>query len=265
MEKRRDRKYDYFFMGGLPRSGTTLLSVLLNQNPKVHVSKVSPLPNFLYQTNVALSGLADTYDFNFDKISMNVNEFLIDAFYNHIEARYIIDKSRAWNTNIPALKYYLNHDVRILCPYRPIPEIVVSFLRLMEEDQDNYFNAKVGPDAPLKEKCDMLWEEHLRQDVENVKQASTNTENVLMVKYDDLVGSTDSTLKTIYTFLGIPEHPHRLIDLKNNRLNGEGNEGNFKLKNLHVIKPSIEKTSVDARGYLGDELFERFAQFNIDS
>lgn len=265
MEKKRDSKYDYFFMGGLPRSGTTLLSVLLNQNPKIHVSKVSPLPHFLFQMNVSLGELANTYDFNFDKISMNMNEFLVDAFYNHIEKRYIIDKSRAWNANIPALKYYLNDDVRILCPYRPIPEIVVSFLRLMEKDKDNYLNMKIDPSASLKERCDILWEEHLRTDVENVQRASTNLENVLMINYDDLVNDTKNVLKTIYAFLNIPEHSHRFNNLKNNRLNENGNEGNFEVKNLHVIKANIEKTSVDARKYLGDDLFEHFAQFNINS
>lgn len=264
MDKKRDSKYDYFFMGGLPRSGNTLLSVLLNQNPQVYVSKVSALPHFLFQMNVTLGELSNTYDFNFDKISMNMNEFLIDTFYNHIEKRYVIDKSRAWNANIPALKYYLNDDVRVLCPYRPIPEIVVSFLRLMEKDKENYLNMKIDPDAPLKERCNVLWEEHLREDVENVQRCSMNTENVLMIKYDDLVNDTDNVLKRIYKFLGIPEYTHRLVDLKNNRINENGNEGNFEVKNLHNIRSTIEKTSVDAKQYLGDELFNHFNQFNIN-
>jgi len=34
---------DIYFLGGLPRSGNTLLSSILNENPSVYCSPISPL------------------------------------------------------------------------------------------------------------------------------------------------------------------------------------------------------------------------------
>ena len=38
----------YYFMAGLPRSGSTLLSALLNQNPDIHSEPSSPLCGMMF-------------------------------------------------------------------------------------------------------------------------------------------------------------------------------------------------------------------------
>ena len=38
----------FYFLSGLPRSGNTLLSSILNQNPTVHVSSLSPVVDYLW-------------------------------------------------------------------------------------------------------------------------------------------------------------------------------------------------------------------------
>ena len=42
-------KKTYYFMGGLPRTGITLLSALLNQNPDIYVGTTSPILGFLVE------------------------------------------------------------------------------------------------------------------------------------------------------------------------------------------------------------------------
>ena len=44
-------KKDYFFLCGLPRSGSALLASILNQNPNIGVYPNSILPDILYQLN----------------------------------------------------------------------------------------------------------------------------------------------------------------------------------------------------------------------
>ena len=38
----------YHFLAGLPRSGNTLLSAILNQNPDIYSTPLSPLPTFMW-------------------------------------------------------------------------------------------------------------------------------------------------------------------------------------------------------------------------
>jgi sulfotransferase len=40
----------YHFMAGLPRSGSTLLKSLIDQNPNIHTEPVSPVMELMYHT-----------------------------------------------------------------------------------------------------------------------------------------------------------------------------------------------------------------------
>ena len=41
----------FYFDCGLPRSGSTLLTALLNQNPEIHAGTLSPVMELMYYTN----------------------------------------------------------------------------------------------------------------------------------------------------------------------------------------------------------------------
>ena len=41
---------NYYFMAGLPRSGSTLLKSILEQNPNVYASPISPVMELMYWT-----------------------------------------------------------------------------------------------------------------------------------------------------------------------------------------------------------------------
>ena len=44
----------FYFDCGLPRSGSTLLTALLNQNPEIHAGTLSPVMELMYYTNEIL-------------------------------------------------------------------------------------------------------------------------------------------------------------------------------------------------------------------
>ena len=44
----------FYFDCGLPRSGSTLLTALLNQNPKIHAGTLSPVFELMYYTDEIL-------------------------------------------------------------------------------------------------------------------------------------------------------------------------------------------------------------------
>ena len=73
----------FYFMAGLPRSGGTLLSSILNQNPNIYVSPQSTLPNTLGATyNQYQSKENKDYD-QFQNI-YNVMEMIIPTFYSYV-------------------------------------------------------------------------------------------------------------------------------------------------------------------------------------
>ena len=46
----------FHFDCGLPRSGSTLLTAILNQNPQIHAGTLSPVFEVMYYTNDILQG-----------------------------------------------------------------------------------------------------------------------------------------------------------------------------------------------------------------
>ena len=85
------------FLSGIPRSGSTVLAAILNQNPLTHVSTTSGLVH-------ALDGLANTWhsagllnenDPERKKLAQTMRG-AIDAFYEDTDKPVVIDKGRGW-------------------------------------------------------------------------------------------------------------------------------------------------------------------------
>ena len=94
---RRPMRLDpYFFLAGLPRSGNTLLSSILNQNPEIMVSANSFLCDHMHHTALL------QYDERFKNFpdSNSLNNLIsstFDSYYKDWDAKYIIDRS-SWGT-----------------------------------------------------------------------------------------------------------------------------------------------------------------------
>ena len=58
------------------------------------------------------------------------------AYYQHITKPHIIDKHRAWARNIHPAKIHISADPKVICTYRPIAEVVTSFIKLVEKIVD---------------------------------------------------------------------------------------------------------------------------------
>ena len=79
-------------MAGLPRSGGTMLSSILNQNPNIYVSPQSALPNTLGSTYNQYQSDENKDSNQWDSI-YRVIEMIIPTFYGGREEKYIIPLS----------------------------------------------------------------------------------------------------------------------------------------------------------------------------
>ena len=85
----------YYFMSGLPRSGSTLLSSILNQNPRMHSGPSSPVVGIMLTLENAIANdelfLAYPKPEQAGKIISNV----IENYYSDVDKPVIIDKNRS--------------------------------------------------------------------------------------------------------------------------------------------------------------------------
>jgi sulfotransferase len=241
----------YFFMAGLPRSGSTLLSAILNQNPDIYVTP-SADTSFLMLSLYKTSQISESYHSGFAPEGYkNIMAKLPNAFYEHIDKPYIIDKNRNWGTpeNIEVAELFAD-KVKIICPVRPILEVLASFVWLAEKNPDNFID-KFVPDYPVSQfrpkndaRCDAMMAANHHIEANILSLASSldprHQGKFHFVAYDDLVSKPEKVIQALYKFLEIPEFPHKFENLKWPLMPNEASV--YGIPNLHTIRSKIDKS-----------------------
>jgi len=249
----------FYFMGGLPRSGGTMLSSILNQNPDIYVSPQSVLPNTLGATYNQYSSKENKDSDQWDSI-YRVMEMIIPTFYSGYKEKYIIDKNFSWLDAHPyvILENHLKNPIKVICPVRNILEILASWNRLCENDPNNQYDSDIiksdKTKRPMADKrADFFMnmgnaESGILNVIENLKRIlyPQFKDNIMLVDYDDMISDTEESVKRVYDFLGINYYDHDF----NNLSTPHKYTDHWGVKNHHKVKKVIEKEQ-----YVLDDIF----------
>ena len=120
-----DNKKDYFFITGLPRTGSTLLTSLLSQNPNIHAAGNSPVSQMMFDMHISVT---ENCDEQFEALGLNGSEYvsdIINRFYSKTKSKYIFDKSRSWGKtlNVDIIKKYITDKPKFIVLLRSVTEI----------------------------------------------------------------------------------------------------------------------------------------------
>lgn len=209
MDAYRDMEFNsiekqYFFLSGLPRTGSTLLSTILGQNPNLHAPGNSPLCQMMWDAHISITvNAAQQIDANRKShVAEAMVKFMPDLYYAESKKQYVIDKCRSWTLapNIELIKQYITKQPKIVVLIRPIDEIVKSFVALRKANgvEQDAFNDLLTPKSePIMRSLD---------GVINAKQ-DKNTD-FLFVSYADLVERPKHTIESVYAFFGVEKFEH---------------------------------------------------------
>jgi sulfotransferase len=244
----------FFFMAGLPRSGSTLLSSILNQNPDIYVTP-SADTTFLILSLFKTSQASESYHSGFAPEGYrNIMARLPEAFYEHIDKPYIIDKNRDWGTpeNIEVAELFAE-NVKIIAPVRPILEILTSFVNLAEKNPDNFIdkfvcNYPVSQFRPKNDaRCDALMaaNHHIESNILSIASSldPRHKGKFHFVAYSDLVFKPKKVIDAIYEFLEIPKFEHKFENLKWDLMPNEAEV--FGIPDMHKIRPTINQSKTN--------------------
>lgn len=241
-------------MAGLPRSGSTLLSAILNQNPDIYSGAQTDFNRIMlniYHETQRSESFASGYN---PEGYVNLMRQVLNNFYFNVDKKYVIDKNRTWGTidNIKLLDL-LSNDVKIICPVRPILEILASFVELASKNPNNFIDRKIkdipaGYYRPINDaRCDVLMADNdsLQHSIFSIATAllPEHRHKFHFVKYEDLVSSPDQSMNKIYDFLNIPKFKHNFNNLKWNEMPNEVNV--FGISNMHSVKPTLKHSQTD--------------------
>ncbi len=253
-----------YFLSGLPRTGSTLLGSMLAQNPDVHVTPTSPLYPLLVNTNEQFNLLNVQYTFDCDGVSKRVYTSMIEAFYADMNRPIIFDKHRGWPKHCEAIREFINPRPRIICTVRPIAEIIASYITLAEKDKNNFIDKhlrKLGEKITSESRANLLWTHYIKSSYDSMKEGlEKHKENIMLVNYNDIVLSPQKTLDRIHNFCDIKSFSYKFESIENKC--AEAKDEAWGLKNLHTIRPNLQKQSIDPLKYLPQAAVDYFGQFD---
>ena len=255
------KKDNLYFISGLPRSGSTLLANLLKQNPEIHGESVSSLASIFGSVNASWGTLDSNKEYRNDQAKFGVLNGVLEGYYSHIDKPIVFDKDRGWVPLIGQLEAILQRQVKMIICVRNPAEILTSFERMRKENPLFFTNA----DAHLREGSNIASRAYyyagpdgaLGLSHRNLKDAITMgyIDRFLFVDYNRFCNSPKSQTKRIYDFFELPSFQHDFTKIEQTE---NYNDLAIGLPNVHKIKPSLEKTTVNCVEYLGLDLYEQY-------
>jgi sulfotransferase len=122
-----------YFISGLPRSGSTLLSALLRQNPRFHAGisgPVAPMCNALLNIMGAGKEFATSFT---EERKVKLLRGIFENYYTDLsEEAVIFDSNRSWCARL-ALLNQLFSGCKVICCVRNVAWIMDSFERLVQK------------------------------------------------------------------------------------------------------------------------------------
>lgn len=249
------------FIAGLPRAGSTMIANILKQNPEVHGEAVTSLASLIGSVNASWNNYEPNREYPNDAAKIGVMRGMLDGYYSHIDRPIVFDKDRGWIPQIAVLEAVLQREVKMIVCVRNPAEILASFERLRKENP-LFFSL---PDQQLKEGSSIASRAYFYANPEgpmglshrNIKDAITMgyIDRLLFVDYNRFCSSPKSQTKRIYDFFELPSFTH---DFENIVQEEKYYDVSVGLPNLHKVKPSLQKTTVNCVEYLGLDLYEQY-------
>jgi sulfotransferase len=222
----------FIALSGLPRTGSTLLSAILDQNPEIHAEGNSAVCQLMWDMQVSCETAAS------EQLIANNRQATQDAlvsaipaiYYRDTKATHIVDKCRSWTlpANMDMLKRYVRDDPKVIVLTRPIDEIVKSFVELRKA---NGWQGDVESDLLISDS------EPIMRSLNGVKWAQENNNGeFLFIEYADLVANIQGVIDSIYEFCGFDSFAHDFDRIVNNH---PENDSVYGLIGQHDIRSNI--------------------------
>lgn len=197
----------FHFICGLPRSGSGILSALLNQNPRFEATSLGPAqPVFAdLVTRYADGGdMADLLD-DTQKIALWRNA--INAIYHRrLVGGVVFDHNPDWLPYVDLLIRLYPLSRFILCVRNPAAIVnAYEFARTEgdENDQGQAIETLMAPDGEIGAQIQALRE----------ALSSRHAERMLVIDYDRLTDDPEDVMDVLYDFLREPEFSHDFQDI----------------------------------------------------
>ena len=254
LEPKKNKKL--FFLVAQPRSGNTLFTSIMNQNPDIACT-----PNSItLEIMKDLFLLKDTdvfQNYPVHKSLDNVLDIVYDTYYKDWPHKIIIDRGPVMTKgNFALMQKHFKRPFKCIVILRDVIDVLASYMKWYTENPDAFPNRFGFKNDEEKLSQIMNKDGAVAKDLEAIKNAFNYPNICHFVKYDDLVARPEEEITKIYKFMEVPYYKHRFEDLQQVEVNGMKYDDTIVGKNMHTIRTVVRKVN---NSYI-DKIPERIRQ-----
>ncbi len=255
----------YHFMAGLPRSGSTLLSAILNQNPRFYSGPSSPVVPTMLTIEQSLSQDELFLAYPKNDFARNLIGSVLIQYYADTNKPVIFEKNRSWVSRVNYIPGYFGIEKpKIIYPVRDIGEILASFISMIRRnpyiinERINFIDqALIQKGIPINDhnRCQAIASEGiLGQSLDGLKKALSEgyRESIHFVEYSDLVSNPKETIKKLYDFIEEDYFDHDFDNVQN--IHQENDAQIYGFTDMHEVRKSVKSTSTSPREILPESV-----------
>ncbi|HEX7814925.1 sulfotransferase [Dyella sp.] len=249
----------FHFISGLPRSGSTLLSALLRQNPRFHANMSSPVGGMFASMLGEMSARNEFSVFIDDAARQRVLRGLFDNFYADTAADVVFDTSRGWCARMPAIQE-LFAESRVIACVRDMPWIIDSIERIIRRNMfspSSIFNFGTGGTVYSRVNGLASSDGMVGYAYDALREAfyGQHARSLMLLRYETLAAEPARALAAVYDFIGEPAFAH---DFDNVSFDAEAFDRRSGTPGLHAVRSKVEPQL--RQTILPPEVWARFEQ-----
>ncbi len=260
-----DARRDFHFISGLPRSGSTLLSAILRQNPKFHAGMTSPVGHLFSNLIGSVSAGSELSTMVSVAQRKRLSQGLFDSFYADLpdERSTVFDTNRSWTANLSAVTE-LFPAAKMLCCVRNVAWVMDS---LECQVQSNAFeNTRLFGDKATRSsvftRCEALASRNglvgFAWSALQEALYGAHADRLLIIDYDLLVSRPAEVIGLVYGFLEEEPFDH---DFDNVAYDAPAFDEQLGLAGLHTVHRKVEPRPRST--ILPPDLFEQYGRLNF--
>ena len=252
-----------FFLVAMPRSGNTLFSSIMNQNPDIGCTANSITLEIM--KDLFLLKQTDVFQNYPDEKSLdNVLDVVFDTYYKYWNYKYIIDRGPVLTPgNLMLMKKHYKRPFKCIIILRDLMDVLASYIKWFENEETafpNRYNCK-----NIEEKLSMIMNKEgaVAKDLEAIKNSYNYPDMCHYIKYDDLVANPEQVIYDLYQFLQIPYYNHNFKTLKQFEVNGRGYDDNIVGNKMHTIRAEIKREENPYKQMIPQRIIDKYGHIKF--
>lgn len=234
------------FISGLPRSGSTLLASILNQNPAFYSTISNPLARFvrsiIIESHVDLAYALQCPE----QKRIELIRALVSTYHNDPDKKCFFNTNRGWTSMMPILEK-THPQSKVICCVRDIAWILDSFEVLFRKNPfslSRLYSESEAENVYSRAYSLMSPSHTVRFAYDSLKEALVGPQkkNLFIVEYEQLAKNPEMVMKSLHNFIG---EPYFEYDFDNVESSYDEFDAEVNIPGLHKIRKKVELVQRD--------------------